>query len=79
MATNIPARMEVKQTVDYVFTACDNARKVFPIFPSETVTINHNFVDPVDYDGRELEHLALFRRVRDQIREYLRSFPRGVG
>ena len=66
------------QSFDYVLTVCDNARELCPVFPGQTVTIHHSFVDPADYQGPEQERLALFRRVRDQIREYLRNFPHGA-
>lgn len=63
------------QSFDYVLTVCDNARERCPIFAGQTVTIHHSFVDPADYNGSEEERVALFREVRDQIHEYLRTFP----
>ena len=63
------------QQFDYVLTVCDNAKESCPIFPGQPVTIHHNFEDPASLHGCEAERLALFRRVRDEIRDYLRSFP----
>jgi arsenate reductase (thioredoxin) len=63
------------QSFDYVLTVCDHAREVCPIFPAKTVTIHHSFVDPADFKGSEQDRLALFRKVRDEIRKYLRTFP----
>jgi arsenate reductase (thioredoxin) len=63
------------QQFDYVLTVCDNAKESCPIFPGKTVTIHRNFEDPAALQGSEEEKLALFRRVRDEIREYLNSFP----
>jgi len=63
------------QQFDYVLTVCDNAKENCPIFPGKTVTIHHNFEDPAAFQGSEDGRLALFRRVRDEIREYLRDFP----
>jgi arsenate reductase len=63
------------QQFDYVLTVCDNAKESCPIFPRTTVTIHHNFEDPAALKGSEEERLALFRRVRDEIREYLKAFP----
>ena len=60
---------------DYVLTVCDKAKESCPIFPGETVSIHHNFEDPAALKGSEEERIALFRRVRDEIREYLRHFP----
>ncbi len=63
------------QHFDYVLTACDNARESCPIFPGHTVTIHRSFEDPAALQASEEERLALFRRVRDQLREYLETFP----
>jgi arsenate reductase (thioredoxin) len=63
------------QSFDYVLTVCDNAKESCPIFPGQTVTIHHSFEDPAAFQGSEDERLAVFRRVRDQLREFLRSFP----
>lgn len=61
------------QSFDYVLTVCDHAREVCPVFPAATRMIHHAFVDPGNVP--EKERLAQFRKVRDQIREYLRTFP----
>jgi arsenate reductase (thioredoxin) len=63
------------QRFDYVITVCDNAKESCPIFPGTTTAIHHNFEDPAALQGAELERLGLFRRVRDEIRQYLRDFP----
>ena len=65
----------IGQHFDYVLTVCDNAKESCPIFPGKTVTFHHNFEDPAAFDGSEDERLALFRRVRDEIRQYLRNVP----
>jgi arsenate reductase (thioredoxin) len=61
------------QEFDYILTVCDNAKESCPIFPSGAIAIHHNFEDPAALHGTEAERLAVFRRVRDQIRQYLRS------
>jgi len=63
------------QKFDYVLTVCDNAKESCPIFPGKTVAIHHNFEDPAAAQGSGTERLAVFRRVRDEIRQYLREFP----
>lgn len=63
------------QPFDYVLTVCDNAKESCPIFPGGTAAIHRNFEDPAALQGSEEERLAVFRRVRDELREYLRSFP----
>ena len=63
------------QQFDYVLTVCDNAKESCPIFPGQTLTIHHNFEDPAAVQSSENERLAAFRRIRDEIRDYLRTFP----
>jgi arsenate reductase (thioredoxin) len=64
------------QRFDYVLTVCDNAKESCPIFPSGVTTIHRNFEDPAALHGTEHQRLAVFRRVRDEIRQYLQGFPR---
>jgi arsenate reductase len=63
------------QKFDYVLTVCDNAKESCPVFPGHAVRIHHSFDDPAALEAPEEQRLALFRRVRDEIREYLKSFP----
>ncbi len=63
------------QQFDFVLTVCDNAKEICPMFPAQTAMIHNSFQDPAALEGSEAERLALFRRVRDEIREYLRTFP----
>ena len=60
---------------DYVLTVCDNAKESCPIFPGHAKRVHRNFEDPAAAGGSENERLAVFRRVRDQLRDYLRRFP----
>ncbi len=63
------------RSFDYVLTVCDNAKESCPIFPGLTNRLHRNFEDPAAAGGSENERLAVFRRVRDQLRDYLRRFP----
>jgi arsenate reductase len=63
------------QRFDYVLTICDNARESCPIYPGHANRLHRSFDDPATVEGSEDERLAAFRRVRDQIRDYLRGFP----
>lgn len=60
---------------DYVLTVCDHARESCPVFPGAARMIHRSFDDPAAVEGSEETRLAAFRRVRDQIRDYLKSFP----
>lgn len=60
------------QKFEYVLTVCDNAKETCPIFPGHANRLHQNFEDPATAEGSEEARLAVFRRVRDQIRDYLR-------
>jgi arsenate reductase len=62
------------QQFDYVLTVCDNAKESCPISPGHAVRIHHGFEDPAAVQGSEDERIGVFRRVRDEIRKYLREF-----
>jgi len=62
------------QAFDYAITVCDNAKETCPIFPGKTTRIHQSFEDPPAPGTRDAdETLAIFRRVRDEIREWLRA------
>jgi arsenate reductase len=56
---------------DYVITVCDNANERCPVFPGKTKRIHWSFADPAAATGNQAAQLAIFRRVRDQIRQRL--------
>lgn len=62
---------------DYVITVCDNAKESCPVFPGAVKRLHKSFEDPAAVNGSEEERLAAFRRVRDELREYLREFASG--
>jgi arsenate reductase (thioredoxin) len=62
------------QPFDYVLTVCDQANERCPLYTGTTHRLHHNFQDPATFEGSEEERLALFRRLRDDIRSYLRSW-----
>lgn len=63
------------QRFDYVLTVCDNANESCPVLPGQGRRLHRSFEDPAGTEGTERQRLAHFRRVRDEIREYLKSFP----
>ncbi|HKX32784.1 MAG TPA: arsenate reductase ArsC [Blastocatellia bacterium] len=60
---------------DYIITVCDHARENCPVFPGKAIRIHQSFEDPPppSADDDE-ERLAVFRRVRDEIRQWMRGF-----
>jgi arsenate reductase (thioredoxin) len=63
------------QSFDYVLTVCDNAKENCPVFPGHSKRLHKVLDDPAAYQGTEEERLALFRRVRNEISDYLKTFP----
>src|SRR5438067_2803958 len=62
------------QHFDYAITVCDSARESCPVFFGDAQKLHHSFDDPATCDGAEEERLALFRRVRDELRVHLADF-----
>jgi arsenate reductase len=56
---------------DYVITVCDDANEACPFFPGAKNRLHWSFEDPSRADGTEEERLAVFRKVRDEIREHI--------
>lgn len=62
------------QQFDFVITVCNSARECCPVFFGAAKKLHHDFDDPAALQGSGEERLALFRRVRDELRRYLRDF-----
>jgi arsenate reductase (thioredoxin) len=57
------------QPFDYVITVCDEANEACPVFAGAKNRLHWSLEDPSRADGSEEERLAVFRRVREEIRE----------
>lgn len=69
------------QRIDYVVTVCDHARETCPVFPGGAKVVHHAFDDPphrAAAAATEEERLAPYRRVRDEIREFVLSLPQSL-
>jgi arsenate reductase len=62
------------QHFPFIITVCDNAREQCPIFPGPAQRLHWGFEDPAHATGDEGAKLAVFRRVRDEIEDRIRSF-----
>jgi arsenate reductase len=63
------------QQFDFVITVCDNAKESCPVFFGAAKKLHHSFDDPPPAsEGTEAERMAIFRRVRDELRVYLGEF-----
>ena len=67
------------QSFDYVVTVCDKARESCPVFPGSHMSLHWDFDDPAAAEGTEEERLAVFRRVRGEIRERIDEFVTNLG
>ncbi|RMF57640.1 MAG: arsenate reductase ArsC [Calditrichaeota bacterium] len=63
------------KSFDYVITVCDHARETCPVFMGDVKEQLHiGFEDPAEATGSEEEVLAIFRKVRDEIKEEFNKF-----
>lgn len=61
---------------DYVITLCDSAKRSCPVFPAKTLYAHVPFDDPpilAMSAKSEEEALAHYRRVRDEIRDFVKN------
>ncbi len=63
--------------VETAITVCGHADQVCPMFPGQVNRHHWGFDDPAHATGTELEQLAVFRRVRDEIARVFRSYAAG--
>ena len=61
------------QDFEYVVTVCDHANETCPFFPGGKERIHRGFQDPAAVEGNEDEKLAVFRRVRDEIHNWVKE------
>lgn len=59
------------QAWDLVLTVCDSAKETCPTFPRPVAKLHISFFDPALATGTDEERMAVFRRVRDEIRDRL--------
>jgi arsenate reductase len=64
----------IEESFDIVMTVCDNAKENCPVFLGTTKKlIHHSFEDPANFVGDSESTLNEFRKIRDQIEEYLNN------
>ena len=67
----------LNQPVETVITVCGNADQACPIFPGQVNRHHWGFDDPAHATGTDEEKLAVFRRVRDEIRRIFTAYAAG--
>jgi arsenate reductase len=56
---------------DIAVTLCDGTREECPVFPDARETAHRGFADPASVGGSKARRMDAFRRVRDEIRDWL--------
>jgi arsenate reductase (thioredoxin) len=66
---------------DCVVTVCDHAQETCPLFPGKTRVVHVGFDDPPKLAKEaksEEEALQYYRRVRDEIRDFVETLPKSL-
>lgn len=66
---------------DYVVTVCGHADEHCPVFPAKTNVVHVGFEDPPSLTRHlpdDEAKLAVYRRVRDEIRRFVETLPEGL-
>jgi arsenate reductase len=58
---------------DYVVTVCDRAKETCPFFPGAKEYIHKGFEDPSKVTSSPTKAPAVFKRLRDDIAEWIKS------
>lgn len=69
------------QPLDYVITVCGHANETCPVFPGQAKRLHVGFDDPPALAAKltgESARLDCYRRVRDQIREFIETLPESL-
>ena len=67
----------LNEDVETVITVCGNADQACPVFPGQMNRHHWGFDDPAHATGSEEKQLAVFRRVRDEIRRVFEAYAAG--
>jgi arsenate reductase len=70
-----PVEKYLDQPFDIVLTVCDEAHESCPVFQGDVkIRLHRGFDDPALAEGDTDKKLKIFRRVRDEIEQFVRSF-----
>ena len=72
-----PIGKYLDKNFDIVATLCDNARETCPVFTGISKhQIHYGFIDPADAAGSDKEITKVYRRIRDEIQEWIDAISR---
>lgn len=81
IGNNYPKDVEqfINESFDYVITVCDNAKETCPVFVGKVGKQLHiGFEDPAEATGTGEEILAVFRKVRNEIKKDFYEFYKSI-
>lgn len=64
--------------MDFLFSVCDNAKNICPVFPNAKRSFHQNFPDPASAIGDEDEVLEEYRVARDLLKTYFKEQIRSI-
>ncbi|MBI4648440.1 MAG: arsenate reductase ArsC [Bacteroidia bacterium] len=65
----------LSESFDYVITVCDSSKEICPVFAGKVKHfLYHGFEDPYMTSGTPEEILSVYRRVRDEIKDWFYNF-----
>jgi arsenate reductase len=64
---------------DCIITLCDHAAQNCPVFLGKGVRLHHGFFDPAAVQGSEQDVLEAFRKVRDELKQFILAFGSDKG
>ena len=67
----------LESAVETVITVCGNADQACPMFPGQVNRHHWGFDDPAHATGTEEEQMAVFRRVRGEIKRVFEAYAAG--
>jgi arsenate reductase len=68
----------LSRDIHTVITVCGNGDQACPLFPGQVHRHHWGFDDPAHATGTEEEILAVFRRVRDQVKLVFEAYAAGL-
>ncbi len=67
----------IGEDFEYVITVCGGANESCPFFPGGKQQLHKDFEDPSSFSGNKEEVLAKFRKIRDELKEWIKEFFNG--
>jgi arsenate reductase (thioredoxin) len=62
---------------DCIITLCDHAAQNCPVFPGKGLRLHQGFSDPAAVQGSDQDVLEAFRKVRDELKQFILRFCTG--